>query len=64
MKTYRILAELNTLYEIYVEAENPEDAMEQARVSSRLDFDKFDPRGGNDFIIIEDSCEEIENEQE
>jgi hypothetical protein len=58
MKTYRVLAELNTLYEIYIEAENEEDALEQAKVSSRLDFDKFDPRSDNDFIIIENSVEE------
>jgi hypothetical protein len=61
MKTYRVLAELNTLYEIYIEAENEADAIEQAKVSSRLDFDKFDPRSNDDFVIIENSAELIED---
>ena len=61
MKTYRVLAELNTLYEIYIEAENENDAIEQAKVSSRIDFDKFDPRSNDDFVIIENSAELIED---
>jgi hypothetical protein len=59
MKTYRVLAELNTLYEIYIEAENEADAIEQAKVSSRQDFDKFDPRSVDDLVIIENSAELI-----
>lgn len=61
MKTYRVLAELNTLYEIYIEAENEADAIEQAKASSRMDFDKFDPRSNDDFVIIENSAELIED---
>lgn len=60
MATYRVLAELNTLYEIYIEADNEQDAIEQAKVSSRLDFDKFDPRSTDDFIVIENSAELME----
>ena len=58
MKTYRVLAELNTLYEIYIEAENEEDALEQAHDASINEFELFDPRSDNDFIIIENSVEE------
>jgi hypothetical protein len=58
MKTYRVLAELNTLYEIYIEAENEADALEQAQDASINDFELFDPRSDNDFIIIENSVEE------
>jgi hypothetical protein len=62
MKTFRVLAELNTLYEIHIKAESEEDAMEQAKVSSRLDFDKFDPRSADDFVVIEGSAELIEED--
>jgi hypothetical protein len=62
MKKYRVLAELNTLYEINIEAESEEDAMEQAKVASRLDFDKFDPRSADDFVVIEGSAELIEED--
>lgn len=61
MKTYKVMAELNTLYEIYVEAENEAAALEQAKVSSRLDFDKFDPRSNDEFLIIESSVELVED---
>jgi hypothetical protein len=59
MKTYRILADYSTLYEIYIEADSPEEALEQAQEASISDFSKFDPRGQDDFNILPDSIEEL-----
>jgi len=62
MKTYKMIAELSTLYEIHIKAENPADAIQQAKYFAKEDFDKFDPFSDDDFTIIESSCEEVKNE--
>lgn len=59
MKTYRVLAELTELYEIVVEANNAQEALEKARDAGQYEFEPFTDRPyENDFNIIEDSVEE------
>lgn len=59
MKTYRVLADLSALYETYIDAESPEEALEKAKEAGQSDFNPFDPRGQGDFTILEDSVEEV-----
>lgn len=41
MTKYRVLAEATQLYEIYIEADNPKQAIEKANAKNMADFQLF-----------------------
>lgn len=60
MTTYRVLAELTQIYEIEVEADSEEQALELASDADIMDWHVWDETGMTDgFEIIKPSVEEV-----
>lgn len=60
MTTYRVLAELTQIYEIEVEAESEESALEQASEADFMDWHVWDETGMTDgFEILKPTVEEV-----
>jgi hypothetical protein len=63
MATFRVMAELTQLFEIYVEAENYNEALELAEEAHSTEWELFtDRRYEDDWKVIKSSVEEVGDE--
>jgi hypothetical protein len=61
MATYKVLAELSEVYEIEIEADSEEEALDKAYDTDRTDWTPFaDHEFADDWFILPNSIEEIE----